>query len=164
MPLKYEGALSQSFSTLINASTHLLFQRGNTKSSSQARLLTTGSLKKQEAKGPRALPSPRKDYQFALVTRNLLPSPSFLRVLCLGAVAALRLLRSYLFRLPTKEITGDWQAIPHSVGFGVFCKRLLVLGNSGHQALTHKCQTHGGQFLNLKGRHKSFIMRSGVVF
>lgn len=87
-------------------------------------------VKQQEAKGPQALPSPCKDYQFALVTTNLLPSPSFLRVLCLGTVAGLRLLCCYLFRLPTKEITGDWQAVPHSVGFGFFfffCKRLFVL-------------------------------------
>lgn len=121
-------------------------------------------MKQQEAKGPRALPSPCKDYQLALVTTNLLPSPSFLRILCLGAVAGLRLLCCYLFRLPTKEITGDWQAAPHSIGFGVFCRRLFVLWNSTHQALACKSQTHGGRFLNLKGRHKSFVMRSGVVF
>lgn len=82
-------------------------------------------LKEQEANGPRALPSPCKDYQFALVTTNLLPSPSFCRVLCLGTVAGLRLLCSYLFGLPTKEITGDWQAGPHSVGL-FFCKRDFV--------------------------------------
>lgn len=81
------------------------------------------AVKQQEAKGPQALPSPCKDYQFALVTTNLLPSPSFLRALCLGTVAGLRLLCCYLSRLPTKEITGDWQAAPHSVGFGGVCVR-----------------------------------------
>lgn len=78
-------------------------------------------LKQQEAKGPRALPSPCKDDQFALVTTNLLASLGFRRVLCLGTVAGLRLLRSYLFWLPTKETVGDWQAGPHSVGV-YFCK------------------------------------------
>lgn len=114
-PLKYTETLSQNFATLINASIHFLFQRRNINGSSWP------WLEQQQANGPRALPSPCKDYQFALVTTNLLPSRSFCRVLYLGTVAGLRLLCCQHFGLPTKEITGDWQAGPHSVRF--FCKR-----------------------------------------
>lgn len=52
MPLKYTGTVSQNFSMLINASTHLLFQRGHINSSSWPRLLSTGSLERTGGERP----------------------------------------------------------------------------------------------------------------